>query len=654
MKRIAAHLLAVTFAAVLGPSAVSVTAGEVEAPVLARVEVAGPLTAFPLPVHARLRDKAGLEYLLVFATPLQLSRVGWPHLVVTSGRPEEYVLAGERRPGARTAAQGKFAVVHDDGRNWLVHSPGKEAQPLSALGFALQRLPCKPMVRTRPAAKAAARAGPAPMPRSGLPDPLVAEMIGRVSTNHLVGLVRRLTGADGAVAGGDLYPILTRNTDSDMPIQKATQFCYEHLQALRLDVSYQDWDDDFDSGRNVVATLPGTVSPDEIVVIMAHLDNEPDDGTAPGADDNASGSATVLMAAEIFRQYRFERTVRFLLVTGEEQGLLGSFAYAEAAADAGDNIVAVLNFDMIAWDGNDDGQAELHTRTPDDDGYADDMAIAETFTNVVALYGLSTSLQPSIIDDGEWASDHFSFWWYGYPAILAIEDYANDFNPYYHLADDALDKINWPYYARYLKAAIGTLAHLASPTGRVPLDIVEVASSADTPGNGIGAAVFYAKHEPGASESGADPFDSAWADQPANTNAQWLKIYTKPYGTGLATDSRPADSETIFFGNLSAVITNGATLACTNRLRFDFLTPPPSNRVFLARVHVDGQYTATSNAFNCVTNIRTLADAGGFLVLPPLAGVSNGIVYGTCEIASRFLDMEPTNCTISIVSAGGT
>ena len=76
-----------------------------------------------------------------------------------------------------------------------------------------------------------------------------------------------------------------------------------------------------------------------------------------GADDNASGSTGVMVAAEILSQYEFERTIRYVFFTGEEQGLYGSREYADLVAGAGDNIVAVYNMDMIAW--NADGTA-LH------------------------------------------------------------------------------------------------------------------------------------------------------------------------------------------------------------------------------------------------------------------------------------------------------
>ena len=58
------------------------------------------------------------------------------------------------------------------------------------------------------------------------------------------------------------------------------------------------------------------------MLIVAHLDDMPATGAAPGADDNASGSVGVMIASEIMRDYQFERTVRFIFFTGEEQGLL--------------------------------------------------------------------------------------------------------------------------------------------------------------------------------------------------------------------------------------------------------------------------------------------------------------------------------------------
>jgi hypothetical protein len=70
-------------------------------------------------------------------------------------------------------------------------------------------------------------------------------------------------------------------------------------------------------------------------------------GRAPGADDNASGVAALLQAARVSAGLVFNRTLRFLVTTGEEQGYLGSTAYARALADSEADVVAVLNLDML-------------------------------------------------------------------------------------------------------------------------------------------------------------------------------------------------------------------------------------------------------------------------------------------------------------------
>jgi hypothetical protein len=356
----------------------------------------------------------------------------------------------------------------------------------------------------------------------------------------------------------------------------------------------------------------------------------------------------------MFRQYRFDRTVRFLLVTGEEQWLYGSEAHAAAAEAAGENIVAVFNMDMIAWDTNGDGALGIHTRPAGDSGYAADLALAVVFTNVVAQHGLGGVLWPAIVDDGELGSDHASFWDHHFAAVLAIEDY-NDFNDdNYHKTSDTLASLNWTYYTRCVRASLGTVAQLAGPAGRVPCDVIEVATLASAPGGGTGASAFYARHEPGAAEGGPDGRDIAWSNQPANPNSRWLKIHTAPYAAALAADARPTNSETLFSASLSLSNAAGTVFACTNRLRFDLLTVPDSNRTYLARVRVDGRFMGTSNGYDTVLDLRSLVTTGNYLTLPPLTGLSNGVVYGTCELGARFVRRESSNCALRIVSAGGT
>jgi photosystem II stability/assembly factor-like uncharacterized protein len=214
-----------------------------------------------------------------------------------------------------------------------------------------------------------------------------------------------------------------------------------------------------DAWRNVIATKTGTVYPDEEVIICAHFDNtseQPYD-YAPGADDNGSGTVAVIEAARLFAGTSFERTIKFCLWTGEEQGLQGSEAYAADAYVMGDNIVGVYNFDMIAYDSNGDGIIELHCGTENPS-----ITLGDIFMTVVDDYNIV--LNPNQITFGSTdRSDHASFWEYNYPAMHGTEDFTNDFNPYYHSSNDIIANLNASYYTEFTKAAIGATATLAVP-----------------------------------------------------------------------------------------------------------------------------------------------------------------------------------------------
>lgn len=327
-----------------------------------------------------------------------------------------------------------------------------------------------------------------PFAQDFVPYSLVASLTAQVDADEVYTYTGQLSGEWPIIVGEQSYLITTRHTDSGIPIEKATQYVYECMVRLGLDVSYQPWSSDPYSGRNVIGELPGELYPDEVVLVTAHLDDMPPVGIAPGADDNASGSTAVLVSAEILSGYRFARTLRFVFFTGEEQGLLGSKAYADQLAAANQDVVAVYNMDMIAWDMIAGPTLRLHTRRTSDSGYAADLAIAGVFTNVVQSYGLSAHLTPIIAADGIPYSDHASFWAVGYPGILAIEDDVDDFNTHYHTSNDKLSDLNMDYYVSYVRASVGTAAHLAQPLAP---DVVVTLNS--TPSSLVfsGAEVIY-------------------------------------------------------------------------------------------------------------------------------------------------------------------
>lgn len=103
----------------------------------------------------------------------------------------------------------------------------------------------------------------------------------------------------------------------------------------------------------VACSITGTKKPDEIVLIGAHFDSRGSFGYpgAPGADDDASGTAMLLALAREIHAHKlsFDRTVVLAAFSGEEQGLLGSKWYAQMLKDAGADVVLMVQQDMLAY-----------------------------------------------------------------------------------------------------------------------------------------------------------------------------------------------------------------------------------------------------------------------------------------------------------------
>jgi hypothetical protein len=284
-------------------------------------------------------------------------------------------------------------------------------------------------------------------------DPAVAAMLAEVSQAKLSSDIAAISGVAPVVIGGTPYTIATRGTYSGTPITKATQYMYERCAAAGLTPSYAAWGSGY---RNVVCEKPGTTKASEIVIVSAHVD----DVDNPGADDNGSGTAILLSAEAIVASRSFERTIRFISFTGEEQGALGASAYAKTLK--GQNIVGNLNVDMIGYDKSGGPVMTLFTRGGWESGASGDAAIANLFVGVVSAYGIP--LSPSVNVYSARNSDHIGFWDAGFAAVTASEDEASDMNPSYHTKSDTLDKLNLDYLTSNAKAVVGTLGHWAGVT----------------------------------------------------------------------------------------------------------------------------------------------------------------------------------------------
>ena len=115
--------------------------------------------------------------------------------------------------------------------------------------------------------------------------------------------------------------------------------------------------------RNAVAIQRGTERPNEVVIVQGHIDSRVSDpldftSDAPGANDDASGTALVLEAARTLSGTKYPSTIIYALLSGEEQGLFGGRILADWAERQGFTVKAVLNNDIVGNSCGSDGYCE--------------------------------------------------------------------------------------------------------------------------------------------------------------------------------------------------------------------------------------------------------------------------------------------------------
>ena len=177
--------------------------------------------------------------------------------------------------------------------------------------------------------------------------------------------------------------------------------------------------------QNVVGEIRGYEKPDEIVVLGAHLDSW-ELGT--GALDNGCNAALVIEAARAIKASGLlpRRTIRFILFSGEEEGLLGSWAYVKAHRDELDKYRGVVIFDSGVGRTTGFSLGGRHDIEP---------AVREIL-RPFAGWGVG---QHSF--DATWGTDHFDFLLEGVPNLVANQEVAN-YLQNYHAASDTFDKVD--------------------------------------------------------------------------------------------------------------------------------------------------------------------------------------------------------------------
>lgn len=226
---------------------------------------------------------------------------------------------------------------------------------------------------------------------------------------------------------------------------------------------------------NVYGFLPGTVGA-RTYVISGHYDSINGDrydaeGDAPGANDDASGTSVVLEAARVLSQFEFDANLVFLCVPGEEQGLLGSFYFANQLASEGSSVTAMFTNDIVGGAHgpgfeHDHSQVRVFSGGDATDSGARELSrlIAETARVHVPNFGVRQVHQ---LDRNRRGGDHIPFHKIEIPAVRfteAREDYRRQHK---HVAPDKstgdmLEFISADYMGQVARVNVAALARLAS------------------------------------------------------------------------------------------------------------------------------------------------------------------------------------------------
>ena len=202
--------------------------------------------------------------------------------------------------------------------------------------------------------------------------------------------------------------------------------------------------------HNVVAELKGSELPNEIVILGAHLDSW-ELGT--GALDNGCNAALVIDALRAIKApgVRPRRTIRFILFSGEEEGLLGSLAYVRAHHNELDNIVGELVLD--------EGTSPV---TGFSTGGRKDVDAA--LDHMVQPFAQWKANQ--LTNDAMTGTDHYDFMIEGVPTLVANQAEAN-YLVNYHATSDTFDKVDFPQLKKNEAMAAELIFELANAPQRI-------------------------------------------------------------------------------------------------------------------------------------------------------------------------------------------
>jgi Zn-dependent M28 family amino/carboxypeptidase len=233
---------------------------------------------------------------------------------------------------------------------------------------------------------------------------------------------------------------------------------------------------------NIVGEKRGAETPDDIFIVGAHYDTHK---SSPGANDNGSGLAVLLELARAASQLQFRRTIRFVAFTNEESPFtrtshMGSLVYARHSNERRENLVGMLCLETLGSYTEEIGSQRLSLGgllLPRSGNF---LALVGNLASRPLLRLCSDALQaePAVPIrvlslpgqlPGMRSSDHWSFWKYGYQAVMVTDTAPLRYN-HYHRSTDTLDKLNLDWLARVadgLQRVVRSAAGDERDSGRV-------------------------------------------------------------------------------------------------------------------------------------------------------------------------------------------
>jgi len=274
-------------------------------------------------------------------------------------------------------------------------------------------------------------------------DEVIASVGDTISTTTLTGWLTKLVA----------YP--TRHSLSSHNLA-AGEWLKLQLASLGWSASFHDFAISGLNRRNVIATRIGSTTPSEHLVVCAHYDSRMSvlsDSTspAPGANDNGSGTVALLALAKALAQIPTKRSIRLIAFSGEEQGLVGSDAYASLAASSGIAIDMLINLDMI---GHPTTANTLIVERDTGNVTTTNDAASQAFANALVqaasdFAGLSTVLGPI------YSSDYMPFEKKGYVCVGGFD--GADTTSFYHSSTDTIDKVDISFLRNVIRAVLGAI-----------------------------------------------------------------------------------------------------------------------------------------------------------------------------------------------------